>query len=82
MKIKTYDGHKNVTGVVIKQAREEKGLTKKALCERLQLYNVHINRNELTFIENDKLMVKDFDLLAIAAILYIDLNTLRNHLDN
>ena len=82
MTIKTFNGHKNIAGTIIKQAREEKKMTKKTLCEKLQLYNVNINRNELRLIEQNKLMVKDFEMTAISVILNIDLNNLKNYLDN
>ena len=33
-------------------------------------------------MEKNKLMVKDFEIAAIAEILNIDLNNLKNYLDN
>lgn len=82
MTIKKYNGNKNIAGTLIKQAREAKKMTKIALSEKLQLYNVSINRNELQKIESNQLMVKDFEMAAISKILDIDLNNLKNYLDN
>lgn len=82
MFIKTFNGQKNVTGIVIKNARERKKMTKKELSKTLELYGVYIHRNELLLIEQNKLMVKDFELLAISKVLDIDLNDLKSHFNN
>lgn len=80
--IKKYNNHKNISGALIKNAREEKRMNKSELSKRLELYGVYINRDELLLMEKDKLMVKDFELAAIAQILDIDLNNLKNYLED
>lgn len=77
MFIKTYNGQKNITGTVIKKARERKKMSKKDLSKALELYGVYIHRNELLLIEKNNLMVKDFELIAISKVLNIDLNSLK-----
>lgn len=77
MFIKTYNGQKNITGTVIKKARERKKMSKKDLSKALELHGVYIHRNELLLIEKNKLMVKDFELIAISRVLDIDLNSLK-----
>lgn len=57
-------------------------MSKVALSKKLELYGVSISRNELLKIEKNELMVKDFELAAISEILNIDLNNLKNYLDN
>lgn len=57
-------------------------MSKVALSKKLELYGVSINRNELLKIEKNELMVKDFELAAISEILNIDLNNLKDYLDN
>lgn len=82
MFIKTYNNKKNIAGTLIKKAREAKGMSKVALSKKLELYGVSISRNELLKIEKNELMVKDFELAAISETLNIDLNNLKNYLDN
>ena len=57
-------------------------MSKVALSKKLELYGVSISRNELLKIEKNELMVKDFELAAISEILNIDLNNLKNYLDD
>lgn len=57
-------------------------MSKQELSQKLQLKGVNINSDELLLMEKNKLMVKDFEIAAIAEILNIDLNNLKNYLDN
>lgn len=78
MKIKRYnDISKNISGNIIKNAREKKNLTKTELSKKLELYGVYLHRNEIYRIENNLQFVKDFELVALAEVLDIDLNSLR-----
>ena len=77
MSTKKFNDLKNVTGSIIKKAREEKRMSKKDLSKQLELYGVYINRDELLLIEKNNLLVKDFELIAISKVLDIDLNNLR-----
>lgn len=80
--IKKYNNKKNIAGSLIKEAREKKEMTKTELSKKLELKGVCINRDELLLIEKNQLLVKDFELAAISEILDIDLNNLKNYLDN
>lgn len=80
--IKQYNNKKNIAGSLIKEAREKKKMTKTELSKKLELKGVNINRDELLLIEKNKLLVKDFEIAAISEILDIDLNNLKNYLDN
>ena len=57
-------------------------MSKTELSRRLELYSVYINRDELLLIEKNQLLVKDFEIAAISVILDIDLNNLKNYLNN
>lgn len=73
--IKKYNNKKkNITGKFISQERKKQGMTKVQLCKMLELQGVYINRDELLKMEKDELMIKDFELAAIAKILKLDLN--------
>lgn len=78
--LKKYNDKKNIAGLLIKKAREEKEMTKAELSKRLELKGVNINSDELLLIEKNKLLVKDFEIAAIAEILDIDLNNLKEYL--
>lgn len=80
--IKKYNNQKNISGIFIKNARENKKMTKAELCKRLDLKGVYINRDELLLMEKNQLMIKDFELVAISKILDIDLNNLKDYLED
>ena len=81
--IKKYNNiSKNIASQLIKTARENKHMTKVELCKKLELMSVYINEDELLKMEKNDLMIKDFELAAISKILDIDLNLLKNSLDN
>lgn len=81
--LKRYNNKKNISGTLIRNAREEKGMSKVRLSQLLDTYGIYINTDELLRIEkNQLLVVKDFELVAIAQILDIDLNQLKNDLED
>lgn len=80
--IKQYNNKRNIAGALIREAREKKKMSTAELSRRLELYSVYINRDELLLIEKNQLLVKDFEIAAISAILDIDLNNLKNYLNN
>ena len=79
--LKRYNNNLNVTGDIIRQTREDKKMTKVDLCKKLELHAVYIDRNQLYMLEHNQLLIKDFELLAIAKILDIDLNKLKDLID-
>ena len=80
--LKRYNNKKNISGTLIRIAREEKGMSKVRLSQLLDTYGIYINTDELLRIEKNQLLVKDFELVAIAQILDIDLNQLKNDLED
>ena len=78
--LKRFNNKKNISGTLIKEAREEKKMSKVRLSQLLDTYGVYINTDELLRIEKNKVLVKDFELVAIAQILDIDLNKLKDYL--
>ena len=69
--LKRYNNKKNISGTLIRNAREEKGMSKVRLSQLLDTYGIYINTDELLRIEKNQLLVKDFELVAIAQISYI-----------
>lgn len=80
--LKRFNNKKNISGTLIKEAREEKKMSKVRLSQLLDTYGVYINTDELLRIEKNKVLVKDFELVAIAQILIIDLNKLKDYLED
>lgn len=80
--LKRYNDKKNISGTLIRRSREEKGMSKVRLSQLLDTYGIYINTDELLRIENNQLLVKDFELIAIAQILDIDLNQLKKYLED
>lgn len=72
----------NATGSFIKEIRLEKKISKEDLCRKLQLLGINIDRTHLYRLENNSVIIKDFELIAICKILDIDLNSFKKIYDN
>lgn len=80
--IKKYNNiSKNISGKIIKENREKQKISRIQLSNKLELLGVYLDRNEIRLIENNELMIKDFELIALAKILNIDLNNFKNIFD-
>ncbi|MEL4106218.1 helix-turn-helix transcriptional regulator [Oscillospiraceae bacterium WX1] len=62
------NGEKNLIALRLKDLRERKGLSQRALANQLQLRGVDMDKNVITRIETNKRFVSDLELRAIAAI--------------
>lgn len=76
--MKKYNNKINVIGDVLAQERKKKGYSKTLLCRKLKELGVNFDRNEIYRIENFKMSVKDFELIALASVLEIDFNDIKN----
>lgn len=81
MKIKKYNNKKNIVAELISNARKSKNMEKVELSQKLELHGVYLHRNEIYRIENNLMLVKDFELAAIAKVLDIDLNKIKDLID-
>ncbi len=80
--MKKYENKKsNVIGDLIKDYRKKKKLRKVDVCEKLQLHAVYIDSTELKRIEDGRMIVKDFELIAFCKVLDIDYEELKNMID-
>ena len=76
--IKKYNNiSKNISGKIIKENREKQKISRIQLSNKLELLGVYLDKNEIRLIENNELMIKDFELISIAKILNIDLNNFK-----
>ena len=78
--LKKYENKCNLSGEIIKEARENKGLSKSEVCRRLQFYAVQLDSQQLYRIETNKMVLKDFELIALCQVLDIDANSLKEYL--
>ena len=60
---------KNMTGQLIKSAREKKGFSQKELSEQLELVAVYVCRGSISRIEAGLRIVTDIEINAIAKVL-------------
>lgn len=70
--MKKYEDKCNVVSNLIKNARIKKGLTKGEVCRRLQLHAVYLDITELNRMETCRMIIKDFELIALCEVLDID----------
>ena len=75
-----YKGKSNITGKMILKARLEKGLSLEKLSNKLQLLDVNLYPNDIFLIENEKRILKDFELFAISKILDINIENMKNNI--
>lgn len=74
--IRTLDNKVNIIGNTLKHIRENKGLSQTDLCCKLELLGVTMFKSDIYEIENNKRLVKDFEVKALCIALSISLNEL------
>jgi len=79
--LKKFNNKPNIIGNLIKTAREKKKYTKVDLCRELELIGIEMSRNEIYRIENNQMIVKDFELVAFCLVLDINFNDLKKFFD-
>ena len=79
--IKKFNEKKNISGNFIKKSIEQKGISRVQLSIKLELLAIYLDRSEIYKIEENKLPIKDFELIGISKALDIDLNKLKDLLD-
>ena len=75
--MKKYEDKSNIVADVIKKAREKMCLSKAEVSRRLQFYAVFLDSTEIKRIEDCKMVVKDFELIALCEVLNINYNQLK-----
>lgn len=66
----------NVCGSRVREAREKLKLSQDQLAARLQTDGLGVNQNSVSRIETGKRIVADFELVALAKVLNVDVNWL------
>ncbi len=78
--MRKYNGLPNISGKTIEKYRLEHNMSREDLAEQLQLMGISIDRSHVYRIETGRVMLKDFELLAICKILNIDYKKLEENL--
>ena len=74
--MKKFKDKSNAYGKLIEKYRKKKGYSRNDVSRELDLLGIPISMDELYRIETQKMILKDFELIAICIILDIDLNEL------
>lgn len=79
--IRKLNNNVNIVGPNIKKYREQKKLSQPDLCKKLQLLGVDMFIADIYEIENNKRLVKDFEIKAFCMALNITLEELFDNTD-
>ncbi|MBR2743934.1 MAG: helix-turn-helix transcriptional regulator [Clostridia bacterium] len=82
MQIKKLNGKSNAIGKNIKKYRELRGLTQRDLSNKIALLGIDIYHSDISQIENQKLMLKDFEIIAFCKVLGVTYEQLFEDTDN
>ena len=66
----------------VKKYRELRELSQRELSDKIALLGVDIYHSDISLIENNKLLLKDFEIVAICRVLDISYNQLFEDIDN
>lgn len=83
MQVKRLNGKSNVIGKNIKKYRELKHLSQRELSDKIALLGIDIYHSDISQIENEKLLLKDFEIIAFSKVLGVSYDQLfenTNHL--
>lgn len=76
MKNNTFVNNVNIIGINLKKYREQQKLSQEKLCDKLALLGITLYKNDIYRIENNKRLVRDFELWGIAKTLNIKIEQL------
>lgn len=79
--MRKYNNKSNISGKIIEQYREELEMSRDELASQLQLLGINIDRTSILRIENNQVILKAFELIAICKILKINYKDLENELN-
>ena len=82
MQVKKLNGKSNVIGKNIKKYRELRNLTQRELSNKIALLGIDIYHSDISQIENQKLLLKDFEIIAICKVLNVTYEELFENTDN
>lgn len=75
--MRKFNGKSNISGSIIEKYRKLRNMSREDLAEKLQLLGLNIDRVTIYRIEQNNVILKDFELIAICEILNIGLEQLK-----
>lgn len=81
MRIKNFSGNYNIISQNIKKYRELRGLSQRQLCDKVALLGITLYHSALCKIENNQLLIRDYELEAIRRVLNISYDELFSESD-
>lgn len=81
MKKITFGDNKNIIGKNLKRIRKERHLTQGELAAKMQTFNVNIDQQMISKIENNARIVTDYELASLCYILGVDINAMLQNID-
>lgn len=75
--MKRFRGNKNAYGELIKECRKQKKFSRNDLSRELDLMGIPMSQDEIYRIESQKLVLKDYELIAICVVLNINFDILK-----
>lgn len=78
MKIYNYEGKANIVGPKIREVRKKRHLSQDVLAAKMQLENIEISQKVISRIEKQERFVADYELIAFAKVLNVDIGWLLN----
>ena len=80
--MRKFNEKSNFSGSIIREYRLNNHLSAEKLAEKLQLMGFNVDRTYIHKIEKNKVILKDFELIAIGKILGIDYKKLEKLYDD
>lgn len=75
--MRKFNGKSNLSGKYLKEKRLEKKLNRSDLARELQLLGLNMTVDDIYRIETNRILLKDFELIAFSITINIDLNELK-----
>lgn len=82
MQVKKLNGKSNAIGKNIKKYRELRNLTQRELSNKIALLGIDIYHSDISQIENQKLLLKDFEIIAFCKVLNVSYEQLFENTDD
>ena len=82
MQVKKLNGRSNVIGKNIKKYRILNHFSQRELSDKIALLGVDIYHSDISLIENEKLLLKDFEIVAFGKVLGVTYDQLFENTDN
>ena len=81
MKKITFGDNKNIIGKNLKSIRKERHLTQGELAAKMQTFNVNIDQQMISKIENNARIVTDYELASLCYMLGVDIKEMLQNID-